>query len=161
MLNLYLLRHGKAANAKTNQSDYDRPLNKKGIVQINQIGYILGQSSKKIEQIISSSAQRTKETSEITNNYLNLPNISYHDDLYLAQHIDIISKISDLATEKSVLYVGHNFGISDLVSYLVGDIYSMTTGMLIEIEFEFDDWKMISSSSGSLKNIQQPRIYIP
>ena len=59
MLNLYLLRHGKAANPEGYSEDFDRPLNKKGIVQINQIGYKLNNDGHKIDQIISSSAKRT------------------------------------------------------------------------------------------------------
>ena len=161
MLTLCLLRHGKAANPEGYEKDYDRPLSKKGIVQINQVGYFLKQEGHCIDQIISSSALRTKETTQISNHYLGVPKVSFHDDLYLANRETILDVVMNTSEEKNILYVGHNFGISELATYFAGERISMTTGMLITIQFDTDNWKDIIKRNGVLKEYLQPNIFIP
>jgi phosphohistidine phosphatase len=161
MLKLYLLRHGKAANPERYDHDYDRPLNKKGIVQINQIGYKLEHEGHRVSQIISSSAKRTEQTTVIVNHYLACNNVDYHEDLYLAGHGHIFDALQKLSNSSEVLYVGHNFGISDIASYLSGENISMSTGMLVELTFDFDDWQMLSKESASEIMTYAPKILIP
>lgn len=161
MLKLFLLRHGKAANPEDYDQDYDRPLNKKGVIQINQVGFKLLNEENEIGQIISSSAKRTEETTLIANHFLNVKDVEFHSHLYLSSHPHIFGSLQQLAKADSVLYVGHNFGISDIVSYLTGENVNMSTGMLVEIEFEFDDWKMISKQSGRLIDSFAPDVFIP
>lgn len=161
MLNLYLLRHGKAANPDKYDKDYDRPLNKKGIVQINQIGYKLQQQENQIDQLISSSAKRTRQTAEIANYYLNIEAVSYHDDLYLASNEIILKKIRSQGKGKSILYAGHNFGISDIASYFADDVYSLSTGMLIHLAFDVHHWNEIGRGSGIVVEAYAPNIYLP
>ncbi|MBD3636055.1 MAG: histidine phosphatase family protein [Crocinitomicaceae bacterium] len=161
MLNLYLLRHGKAANPEKYDSDYERPLNKKGIVQINQIGYKLQTQGNQIDQLIFSSALRTKETAQIANHYLGINNILYSKELYLARQEDIQNYIRKNAESSSLLYVGHNFGISDFASYLAGEMYALSTGMLIHFQFECDSWDEITQGSGTVIEAFPPNIYLP
>ena len=161
MLNLYLLRHGKAANPEKYDNDYDRPLNKKGIVQINQIGYKLQHQDNKIDQLISSAALRTQQTADIVNAYLGIQDVSLHQDLYLAANDIILKKIQEEGREKTILYCGHNFGISDIASYFADDLYSMSTGMLIHFEFNVDNWTDIGRGTGSVIEAYPPQIYLP
>lgn len=161
MLNLYLLRHGKAANPEDYEKDYDRPLNKKGVLQINQIGYKLQQQGDKIDQLISSSALRTRQTAQTANFYLGINDVSYHDDLYLGSSDIILKKIQSEGKSRAILYSGHNFGISDLAGYFADDLYSMSTGMLIHFQFDLDDWKEITRGSGKVIEAYPPEVYIP
>lgn len=161
MIRLFLLRHGKAANPEGYDNDYDRPLNKKGIAQINQVGHKLKNEGVEVGQIISSSAKRTEQTTLIANHFLQVDDVEYYKDLYLAGHDHIFNSIQKRAHAQTVLYVGHNFGISDISSYLTGENISMSTGMLVEIEFDFDDWKMISKASGRLLSTFSADLYIP
>ena len=161
MLNLYLLRHGKAANPDNYDKDYDRPLNKKGIVQINQIGYKLQHQQNQPEQLISSSAVRTKQTAQIANHYLGIKDVAYHDDLYLTSNEIILKKIQSEGKATSLLYVGHNFGISDIASYLADDVYQMSTGMLIHFAIDVHHWKEIGRGTGTVVEAYAPNIYLP
>jgi phosphohistidine phosphatase len=161
MLKLFLLRHGKAANPEGYDQDYDRPLNKKGVAQINQVGYQLLKEVTGIGQIISSSAKRTEETTLIANNFLGVSAISHHRELYLANQEQILDSIQNLASHQSILYVGHNFGISDIASYLSGENISMSTGMLIELSFDIDDWRLITHNSATIITTFTPNILIP
>ena len=159
MLKLFLLRHGKAANPE--HFDEDCSLNKKGILQINQIGFKLKSDHQQIDQIISSSAKRTEETTLIVNHYLGVKDVKFYDDLYLAGHDHIFEAIQKLAKEPFVLYVGHNFGISDIVSYLSAENISMSTGMLVELDFDIDSWKMISKNNAHLVSTYEPDVILP
>lgn len=161
MLKLYLLRHGKAANPEGYTADYDRPLNKKGILQINQIGYRLKKGELDIQQIISSSAIRTVETTKIVNHYLNIQQVEYNKELYLAGEVTILDFIVKNASVNTVLYVGHNFGISDITTYLLDDNYELATGQLMEIEFDVDDWNSIIKGSGRIISVYIPDVYQP
>lgn len=161
MLKLYLLRHGKATNPEGYPEDYDRPLNKKGVLQINQIGYRLKKGELYIQQILSSSAIRTVETTKIVNYYLNVQQVKYEKELYLASEETILDFIVKNASSKSVLYVGHNFGISDIATYLEDDTNSLATGQLMEFEFDVDDWNLITKGSGKLINVYIPDVYQP
>lgn len=159
MLKLFLLRHGKATKFIDQESDFMRPLNKQGTAQVNQIGYILRQNKTAINQILSSDAQRTVETAEIVNFYLNLNQIEFKNDLYLANYGIILHQIGLLGKGKNILYVGHNNGISDLASYLIGKQIDMSTSQLIEIHFDLDSWQEITKDSGIFVNETIPEIH--
>lgn len=161
MLKLILLRHGKAANAADNQEDYERALNRKGIVQINQIGQILKDKTEKPGQIISSSAKRTAETTDITNYYLKVSNVQFDKNLYLATEAVILDFIKQNADEKHILYVGHNFGISNLASLLGSNSISMSTGMMAAFSFNVDSWAELKLGTGKLDFVYAPNIFIP
>jgi phosphohistidine phosphatase len=161
MLDLYLLRHGKAANAADYADDYDRPLNKKGIVQINQIGFQLENEQNKGFQVISSAALRTIQTTQIVNSYLGGKDNLFEKTLYLAGREKILDFIRETAYLSQLLYIGHNFGISDLASSLTNESISMSPGMMIHISFEVEDWKAISKGSGMFMQVFTPKIYIP
>lgn len=158
MLELYLLRHGKATKYTSESTDFERHLNKQGTAQINQIGYRLKNEFPGISQIISSTAQRTTETSEIVNFYLEVPKINFFDELYLANYDTILTSLCKEAKAEKVLYVGHNNGISDLASYLANERILLSTGELIILQFELDNWELLSGGLGIIKNQIKPKI---
>ena len=158
MLNLYLLRHGKARTEADSGEDFDRKLNKKGTAQANQIGLILRQKEARIDQIISSGAARTTETAEIVNHFIQGPSIEYHDDLYLAGIDGILHCLNHEGKGKNLLYVGHNFGISDIVGYLSGENMSLSTCQLVHIRFALDDWKLVSRETGIVQETIVPDV---
>ncbi len=158
MLKLYILRHGKAVKTTRSGQDFDRELNNKGTAQINQIGEMLARTGAKIDQIISSSAQRTLETAEIANFHLNSGKIHYNEELYLAESDKIRVLFLKMCQGKSILLIGHNYGLSDFVNFLVADHLLLSTGMLVEINFNFDNWEEIGSAKGILVKKIQPNV---
>ena len=153
-MKLYILRHGKAVEPSENIKDFNRSLSEKGINQADKIGQFL--RDKKIGQIISSSAVRTKETCLIINNYIYCSNISYHDDLYLSSSQTILENICLNGKSDNLLFVGHNFGISDFVSDLSNENMTLSTCMLVELNIEIDNWKMLSSGLGAIQKTIKP-----
>lgn len=154
-MNLFILRHGKAVDNSQGLKDYDRKLSESGILQAVKIADFL--KNKNIDQIISSAAPRAFETASIVDQIVKADYFDEDNDLYLADSQTIKSKISIAAHEKNVLYVGHNFGISDLASELSGQDISMSTCMLIELELQIDDWQLLSNHMGIIKSITEPK----
>lgn len=159
MLHLFLLRHGKATKYQDDTTDFSRSLNKQGTAQVNQIGYILRESGVKIDHILSSSAVRTTETTEIANHFLGCKSVVLDRQLYLADKNSILKKINSSGKGKKVLYVGHNNGISDLASSLTNQQIDLSTSELVEITFETDNWQLVSAGTGSLKMRLKPDVH--
>jgi len=158
MKKLFLLRHGKASSPKAGEKDFDRPLNEKGIAQINQQGQYLQKNYPKFDQLILSSAKRTKETAEIANQQLSIKALISSEDLYLADEYSILTFIKDNANGENVLYVGHNFGISRLASELARYSISMTTGMMVEFDIDIGEWNQLETNKATLKSTYAPKI---
>lgn len=159
MLKLYVIRHGKAVKSTASGKDFNRELNNKGTAQINQTGTILNQQHVKFDKVISSSARRTVETTEILNFHLHSETFQYEDNLYLADRETILSILKENAIGKTILLVGHNYGLSDLVNYLVGNNLILSTGMLVEINFNFEDWEKLGRETGTLINKIEPNVH--
>jgi len=157
MLKLFVLRHGKAVRPKSGLSDFDRRLNRKGVAQVNQVGYILRSESTTFDQVIASGALRTRETATIMRHFIHSP-VLYDDELYLTSASTILSTITKVGNEKNILYVGHNNGISDFVNLMTGENLLLSTSMLVEISFNFDNWQMISAGTGNIERILEPDV---
>jgi len=153
-MKLYILRHGQAENAIEGVRDFDKKLAENGILQAVKIGDYLKEIE--INQIICSSAVRTSETEAIVNEFLKIDDVSYIDELYLASSEVIKNTICNLAIEQNVLFIGHNFGISDFVSEISGHDVNMSTCMLAEIDIQIDEWSLLSNETGILVNITEP-----
>ena len=160
MLQLLLLRHGKAVKYQDDTTDFNRQLNKEGTAQVNQIGYILRERNLAIGQILCSGAVRTRQTAEIANHFLGVRDVTMDDELYLANKGLILNKICRLGSANTLLYVGHNNGISDLASYLTGRRMDMTTSELVTIEFELSDWGLVTGQSGRLVGRLVPDVHV-
>tara|TARA_B100000809_G_scaffold215030_1_gene220093 strand:+ start:70 stop:540 length:471 start_codon:yes stop_codon:yes gene_type:complete len=153
-MNLFILRHGKAVNGEQDLKDFDRQLSEKGILQAIKIGDYL--RDKNINQIICSSAPRAFETATIVDQIIKAADFEEDSRLYLADSNTIKHKISTTANANNVLYVGHNFGISDFASHISGQKIDMTTCMVIELDLQIDDWDLLSENIGVIKNITEP-----
>ncbi len=159
MLKLYVIRHGKAVKSTKSGKDFDRELNVKGVAQINQIGESMRRSGLKIDQILVSSAQRTTETAEIIDFYIQTAAIKFDDQLYLAEREKIASLLKKHGQGKTVILVGHNYGLSDFVNYYCDQNVLLSTGMLAEINFNFDKWEDIDRNSGQLITTIKPEVH--
>lgn len=153
-MNLFILRHGKAINSAVGMKDFDRKLSEEGILQAIKIGDYL--KDKGINQIICSSAPRALETATIIDELIKVEHFNEDKHLYLVDSETIQHKIIENGQENNLLYVGHNFGISDFVSDLSGQNLSLSTCMLVEFEMQIDNWKLLSAETGIIKTITEP-----
>lgn len=155
MKRLYLLRHAKAEQEGKEDADFKRELNRKGLVQANVVGHLMKEKAHQIDKVFCSSASRTKMTFDIVKPHLFIDSdkIHYEERLYLASAETLLSHVRAHGKEaSSVLLVGHNFGISELLSNLINEAQTMKTSDLAVIDFEVDEWEAIAEGSGILSD---------
>lgn len=148
MLRLHLVRHGKTERTSKSGTDFDRQLIEKGIKQSRAVGKHL-QVGHDV-QVFCSSAARTRQTLEEIRSQADLPEAKYLKELYLCSTQDYLDLIWKIDGDSELLFIGHNFGISDLVSYLTDERTEMRTGEYIVIEFDLDSWKETSAGLGHI-----------
>lgn len=152
---LIFIRHGQAGNDYETQ-DFERKLTDFGIKEIRETASKLLKKDFVPDKIISSSATRTKMTSENICDVLslNINDVTFDKYIYdffsSAEFIDsILQNVEN--KHQTLMIVGHNPSISTTVQMLSGnyDVYFDTANAAI-IQFDIDDWKNISARSGKL-----------
>ena len=114
MKEVFIMRHGKAANYLEYDYDFDRPLVKRGEREVERAVKDLKKYTA-IDEIISSPAKRTLMTSRIAADVLEIPDaqITTVNDLYDGVVSTYIEAINN-STSKKILIVGHNPNIAQL-----------------------------------------------
>ena len=158
---LYVVRHAQAVDHSLRIDDFSRGLTEQGRLEAIEIGNYLFQQKTQLQEIISSSAQRTSSTASILAERLSfdLKKIEFKDEMYQASVkllLDIISNLSDDLT--SVMLVGHNPTISQLVDYLSmeEEIENFPTCTVAALQFELESWKKIDKDTGIILFLQSP-----
>lgn len=117
MITLLLLRHSKSEELNSSKSDFERNLSKQGILDNQKVKKYYFSKYPFPDLILSSSANRTKQTTEL---FFDLkPNIIYLDELYHASASEILDIINRYAAKHNyIAVVGHNMGLSELANIL-------------------------------------------
>ena len=147
-LYLYIMRHAKSDWSGPQISDFERPINKRGTRNAMRIGEWMNENNHIPQKIISSPALRAKETIELVTEQIskfNLEDLTYEDELYLAGFTQLIEFINTYKDKvQSLMLVGHNPGIENLVNYLCdrsGDKETIvTTANLFIFKFSSDSF---------------------
>ncbi|MFT6982678.1 MAG: phosphohistidine phosphatase [Crocinitomicaceae bacterium] len=155
-MKLHILRHAKTEYSSPSGHDIDRRLQPRGMKQASMLRDYF-ESLTSIEEIWCSDAQRTRQTSEIVLQAIH-PKPSYQVDLYLASKQDILQKIWNSDSNKELLIIGHNFGISDLVSYFTEHRIELRTGEYICLEFHSDSWAETSMGTAIVLDQYRPKV---
>tara|TARA_B100000470_G_scaffold128481_1_gene99429 strand:+ start:92 stop:577 length:486 start_codon:yes stop_codon:yes gene_type:complete len=142
------MRHAKSDWSSPQISDFERPINKRGTRNAIRIGGWMNENNHTPQKIISSPALRAKETIELVTEQIskfNLEDLTYEDELYLAGFTQLIEFINTYKDKvQSLMLVGHNPGIENLVNYLCdrsGDKETIvTTANLFIFKFSSDSF---------------------
>ena len=123
MQTLLLMRHAKSDWPTGGMSDFDRPLASRGVKAANKIGELIAAQLPMPDVIISSPAKRTVQTAEIVakvtgyrDTIVGVSQIYEASVTTLEQVIAHYEKDAD-----TLLVVGHNPGLEDLLLHLVAD----------------------------------------
>jgi len=166
MKQLLLLRHAKSSWDDPDLDDFDRPLAERGSKAARLIGRELAARGWLPDQVLVSSALRTRDTWRLVAAELPAhPRIVFADALYDASAADILSQIR-LADPSSgcLAVVGHNPGLEDLAKQLAGSGSEAKARKRLEEKFPtaalarfvFDgDWSGLSS--GRLTHCLRPK----
>ncbi|PWK66901.1 histidine phosphatase family protein [Aminobacter sp. AP02] len=147
MSKLYLLRHAKAGWALPGVRDFDRPLDATGIADAEATGKAMRANGYVPELTLCSNALRARETLQGIAGQADTGRVVFTDDLYSADAAGYLGKIRDNGRHGSVLVIGHNPMMEDLVMAVTGDgeeaaMHTLQTGFptsgLAVIRFEGD-----------------------
>lgn len=145
MKTLLILRHAKSSWDDPGLKDHDRPLNHRGVHDAPRMGRLIVDEDLVPEIIISSTAARAESTAQLAARVMDpTPEIETTRDLYLASPHTYLDVLADHAGEADVvMVVGHNPGITALVTILTGELEEMPTAALAVVELDIDDWARI------------------
>lgn len=134
---LNLIRHAKSSHDLDLEDDFDRPLTDRGRADAKSLDDHLNAYNFPKHTIICSNSIRTRETYNCLECSLNSnSDVFYLDELYLANYREIIKLIKVYKKSNMLTVIGHNTGISDLLSFILGDfkLPDMATSSIAQIE---------------------------
>ncbi len=161
---LLVLRHGKS-DWRIDASDLGRPLKSRGKRDAQRIGSWLQQQDLIPDFIISSPAERAKNTAEKLAKAMGLTTQHIHYDarIYEAGLTDLKSALSDCPeSAKRVLLIGHNPSLENLIENLhEGVLQKADDGKLLPtatlaILTMPDHWSMLNEGCATVESIIRP-----
>ena len=119
-MNIYLLRHAESPMSSL-IDDHSRPLSDTGKEDASTLAKYICDNKICFDLTLCSTSDRTKETLTIIKDRSidSFREINYLDELYNASK-DKIHEVISRRTNQSILVVGHNPGISELISDFAG-----------------------------------------
>lgn len=159
MKTLLVLRHGKSSWSDPGLEDHDRPLKKRGRRGARSIGEQLREAHLLPDLVLSSTARRARSTARRCldagggDGRLELTR-----DLYgtgARRHLEVIGRLAR-DTAATVMVVGHNPDLEDLVALLTGEPITLKTAYLAVISLDIDSWADLATARGRLDRLFQP-----
>ena len=123
------------------------------------VGGFLRKQSIKPDLLLSSPAIRARETIETIIKAAKLPSeLRYDQRIYEAGPLRLFEVVSQIEDEHiTVLLVGHNPGMEELLQLLTDRAEHMATGTLARVDLKSDRWSKALTEKGSLDWIVKPK----
>ncbi|HYH50553.1 MAG TPA: histidine phosphatase family protein [Acidimicrobiia bacterium] len=117
MHRLFVLRHAKSSWNNAHQADFDRPLAPRGEKAAEALAEHIGGWDEAPALVLCSTARRAQDTLEPVRARLpRSTEVRLEDELYGASAPELLARLQVVADEvPSVMVVGHNPGLEDLV----------------------------------------------
>lgn len=157
------MRHAKSSWSNAQMTDYERPLNKRGLRVAPEIGKFIYEQGLTPDLIVSSSAVRAKMTAQfflkncqgIEDDQLHLTREFYHAPASV--YLKFLTTFSNPSID-TLMFVGHNPGLEELVERLCGKWETLPTAAIAHFELEPDQWCDVNASGSTvLSNLWRPK----
>jgi len=160
MKTLLILRHAKSDWDEPGVADHDRTLSGRGKRDAPRAGQHLRTAQMVPDLILCSSAKRARRTAKMVAEASGYEGeVALKDELYLAgaeTYIEVLQKVPDAC--KSVMVVGHNPGLEELLVALTGEAEHLPTAALARVALPIAHWRDISEEvDGKLVDIWRPK----
>ncbi|HEX4703801.1 MAG TPA: histidine phosphatase family protein [Pseudonocardiaceae bacterium] len=155
MHTLVVLRHAKSA-WPADVADQDRPLNERGRRDAPAAGRWLSSNAPAIDLAICSPAARAVQTWQLVAAEVSQPEYRLDDRIYDAsveRLLDIVRELPDAAS--TVLLIGHNPGLTDLVHTLTSETIELKTSSIAVLNGP-DCWADINHGA-TMAGFETPR----
>ncbi|VWX52354.1 histidine phosphatase family protein [Novosphingobium sp. 9U] len=169
MKTLGLFRHAKSDWNDARLRDFDRPLNKRGRAGAALMGVHIRDYGVLWRRILASPAVRVTQTIELAAEAAGqVPPLNWDRRIYLASSPTLIELLREQEGDApTVLMVGHNPGLEDLIFDLVPDDGSsplrdeieekFPTAAFAVLELDIDTWRDIDDGCARLVHLMRPR----
>ena len=160
MKTLLIMRHAKSDRPPDIPDDFDRPLNKRGKKDVPHMARVLRSGGLIPDQILSSPAQRARQTAEgmAAGMDITAP-ILFDEGLYMASSQSLTRVVAELPdTSASALVVAHNPGLEEWIESLCGGGLCLPTAGLALIHLDTSRWAELSAERGQLQWFVIPRL---
>ncbi|MBB3860569.1 phosphohistidine phosphatase [Novosphingobium hassiacum] len=169
MKTLALFRHAKSDWSDARARDFDRPLNARGQRGAQAMGAYIRDTGRTFDRMIASPAVRAAETVEEASKAWGCTfKVEWDRRIYLASSATLIDLLKEIEGDPaSVLMVGHNPGLEDLIFDLVPDDGSSPLRDLVEekfptatfavLELDIDRWSDLAEGGARLVELKRPR----
>lgn len=156
---LFVLRHAKSSWKDSTLQDFERPLNGRGRKAAELMGEYIKKQEIALDLVLSSPAVRARETVELALKAAKLKvELRYDQRIYEAGPVRLLEVISQIEDDKdSVLLVGHNPGLEELIQVVTGQQEKMTTANLAKIVFGTTKWRKTLEKKGRLDWLVRPK----
>jgi phosphohistidine phosphatase SixA/membrane associated rhomboid family serine protease len=158
MMKIHILRHAKTDQNAHSGKDFDRKLLPRGLAQSEMMNVYLSNKNFLHTDIYCSTAQRTRETFDIVTQRLNFNSYHFSDELYLSPLNQLLNFINKIGHKNDIFIIGHNDGISDLASYLSGDLHHLQTSGYICFDVPIKNWNELTKACGIQTDFYRPTI---
>ncbi len=149
MKTLLVLRHAKSSWNDPELDDQERPLNERGRRDAPRMGKLVRAYGLIPDIVISSDAVRARLTAEAVAEAARYAGeILLDPRLYMASPADILSLLRTVRENaETVMIIGHNPGLEELVEQLTGERQDLPTAALAHIVLEIDQWRYLKRST--------------
>jgi phosphohistidine phosphatase len=158
---LLILRHAKSSWDDASLDDRERPLNPRGRRDAPRMGDLLRDERLVPDVIITSDAVRAHMTAVAV-----AETAGYRRDLvvnpllYHASPKDVIAVLKTVpnAKARTVMIVGHNPGLENLIEQLTGEQPDLPTAALVQLALPIEAWGELSASTrATLVDLWRPK----
>jgi phosphohistidine phosphatase len=159
MKTLFVMRHAKSSWENADLSDFERPLNERGLRAAPFMGALLREKNFAPDLILSSPARRAAQTAEAVKRAAGFSAaVKFDERIYEASPHALLYLLAETGDEfNRALLVGHNPGLEGLIKILTGKLEAMPTAALAEIELNIARWSEISPERGNLISLIRPK----
>jgi phosphohistidine phosphatase len=161
MKTLLVLRHAKSSWDDRTLDDHERPLNARGQRDAPRMGEVIREYRLVPDMILSSDALRASQTAQAAAAAAHYAGeILLDRRLYGASPDDIVAVLRTSGETKAatVMIVGHNPGLEELVAHLTRERHDLPTAALAQINLPIDRWRDLKvSTRGSLIDLWRPK----
>lgn len=161
---VYLLRHARSGWAPPGQTDFDRTLDDTGFGEAEIVAEMAADRGLRPDRVLSSTAARCRQTAEAMRRAMGEDlDIRYVDALYTGPASVYRNMIEAQADVASLMVVGHNPMIEEVLHELAGEAAASTaipdgypTGTICIVDFERKP-DAAAPVTGKLTGILKPR----
>ena len=165
MKTIFLMRHAKSSWDDSELEDHERPLAPRGRKAARRMAKYFESVGYAPSIVLCTSAVRARETLDLLKPAL--PEETAFEvelGLYLSSGDDLLDRIRRLSSEDSVLAIGHNPAMQQLVLSLASEGPQLMpirkkfpTAALAVLEAGIDEWKELGAGKASLVNYVTPK----